>query len=167
MTDNLQSQDNELLKLMRAREEREAREADRQERERVELAKAKDFRRERRVSIESFEREMAFKRKAACDHRKGTSGHPKWKHVDYDISVHTFANGVTVIKCLKCKHKSFPGDTKELTAGTMENLMAKGKKVPNPTKLSYSDFYKMSQDDTTNTPTRAEMITQGPQPVVA
>jgi hypothetical protein len=170
MTDDLKPQPNELLELMRAREQREAQQfAEAQEEKRA--SKEQHERRvETRKRGDQFYWTELFKTQSRCDHRKGTSGPgPKTKEIDYMVSRYTFANGITQIKCLKCKHKSFPGDTKAVCHGSMENYFAnvkakKGPQLQNPTKLSYNDFYNMTlEENTTNTPGRAEMVTQGPQ----
>jgi len=168
----LSKPDNELLDLMRKREERESKEAARLETERADAKEAHERRVITRMEGDKFYWTQLHARQARCDHRKGTSGPgPKAKHIDYMVSRHTFVNSVTVIKCLKCRHRSFPGDTKALCHGSMDayiaNMKAKhGPQLPNPTKLSYNDFYNMTlEENTTNKETRAEIITQGPQPV--
>lgn len=157
-----------MLVLMRKREEREAREAEKRELAELADMERKDFVKQARQKTEKFEWDQAQKVQSLCDHRKGTSGKgPKARHIDYDISVHTFNNGVMYVKCLKCKHKSFPGDSRELCAGTMDNFIRKGKKVPNPTKKSYNDWMLMAQEEnTTNRPSTAEIITAKPTPMM-
>lgn len=172
MTEQLKQQPDELLELMRRREEREAKEFNRIESERAAEKEAHERRVLVRMEGDKFYWTELHKRQSRCDHRKGTAGPgPKAKHIDYMVSRHVFANGVTQIKCLKCKHKSFPGDTKQLCHGSMDAFIAntkskKGPQLPNPTKLSYNDFYNMTlEENTTNKETRAEIVTQGPQPV--
>ena len=167
-------QDNELLALMRKREEREAREADRLDGERQNAKEDHDRRVIVRMEGDKYYWSQLHLKQSRCDHRKGTAGPgPKAKHIDYMVSAHTFANSVTQIKCLKCKHKSFPGDTKALCHGSMDAFVAntkskKGPQLPNPTKLSYNDFYNMTlEENTTNKPTRAEIVTKGPELVTA
>lgn len=164
----------ELIELMRAREKREAREAEIREKDRIEVAEAHERRVEVRKAGDQFYWDQLHLKQSQCDHRKGTAGPgPKAKHIDYMVSRHVFANSVTQIKCLKCKHRSFPGDTKEKCHGTMENFMANRKakrppQLPNLTRLSYNEFYNMTlEENTSNKETRAEIITAGPQPVTA
>jgi hypothetical protein len=173
MTDDLkQPQPNDLLELMRKRELREAQEfEERQESKRAEK-ESHDRRVETRKAGDTFYWTELFKAQSRCDHRKGTSGAgPKSKVVDYMVSRHTFVNGVTPIKCLKCKHRAFPGDTKALCHGSMDAYIAntkakKGPQLPNPTKLSYSDWYTMTlEENTTNKPSRAEMLMPAAEPV--
>ena len=155
---------------MRKREERESKEADRLEAERKQKNEDHERRVMSRMEGDKFDWTQLHLRQSRCDHRKGTAGPgPKAKHVDYMVSRHTFVNQVTVIKCLKCKHKSFPGDTKTLCHGSMDAYVAnvkskKGPQLPNPTKLSYNDFHQFTlEENTTNKETRAEILTQGPQ----
>lgn len=169
-----QAPGNELVELMRKREERESKEFERQEGERKEQRDAHDRRVISRMEGDKFYWTEMFDRQSRCDHRKGTSGPgPKAKHIDYNVSRHVFANGVTQIKCLKCKHKSFPGDTQSLCHGSMDAYIAntksgKGPQLKNPTKRSYNDFYNMTlEENTTNKETRAEIVTKGPQLVTA
>lgn len=172
MTEDLKQQPNEnaeLLKLMRQREEREAKIFAEQQAEKQELKAAHDRRVAVRKAGDKYYWEQLYLNQSRCDHRKGTQGPgPKTKELDYMVSRHTFNNGVTQIKCLKCKHKAFPGDTKAMCYGSMEAYWAdrkdkKGPQQKNPTKLSYNDWYNMTlEENTTNKPSRAEMVTQGP-----
>jgi hypothetical protein len=170
MTDELKQQPNELLELMRSREQREAREFEERQEEKRVRTEEHSRRVETRKRGDKFYWTQLFQTQSRCDHRKGTSGPgPKTKEIDFMVSRHTFANGLTQIKCLKCKHKSFPGDTKALCHGSMEAYLEntkskKGPQLQNPTKLSYNDFYNMTlEENTTNTPSRAEMLTKGPE----
>jgi hypothetical protein len=169
MTDQV-SPNEKLLKIMEAREMREAQrfaqeQAEREERENNRKARiATQVEQDKQVFIAAAEWQ------SRCDHRKGTGGKKKWRHVDYMISRHTFQNGLTQIKCQKCRMKWYPGDTAEVCSYTMQNyLLGKNKvKYVNPTKLSYAKAYEMTLDEnTTNTETRSEMVTQGPTPVTA
>jgi hypothetical protein len=168
MTDQLQPND-ELLKIMRARELREAQRFEQEQAERQE----KELGRKQRIATQVEQDKQVFiaaaEWQAKCDHRKGTSGKKKWKHIDYMLSKHTFQNGVVQFKCLKCRFRAFPGDTREACSYNFENFM-KGKnkvKYPNPTGLSYADWFRMFQDDTTNSETRSEMVVAGPVPVTS
>jgi hypothetical protein len=170
MNEETKSNSERLLEIMIQKEAREEKEYLAREAERIQLKEDHQRRVETRKAGDAFGWEQDFKRKANCDHRKGTSGPgPKAKHIDYDISRHVFANGVTQIKCLKCRHRAFPGDTKEKCHGTMDNYVAnvrakKGPQLPNPTKRSYQDWHVMTlEENTTNKETRAEIITQAPQ----
>jgi hypothetical protein len=172
MTDDLKQSPNELLDLMRAREKREAQEFEEKQEEKRVRTEEHNRRVDTRKRGDAFGWKQLFDTQSRCDHRKGTSGPgPKTKVLDYNVSRHAFANGVTYIKCLKCKHKAFPGDTKAMCHGSMdaytENLKSKkGPQLPNPTKLSYNDWYVMTlEENTTNTPSRAEMLTRGPEVV--
>lgn len=159
--------DQEMLALLRKREEREAREFEQKELQRLEAEENLALRKQRRADGDRQMWDAAMAWQSRCDHRKGTSGKKKWRHIDYDIGRHTFQNGLTVVKCFKCRFRSFPGDTREQCSYTDANFK-NGVKVPNPTKLSYKDWYTMTLDEnTTNTETRSEMVTQGPQPVTA
>lgn len=171
MTEPLSTEE-KLFQIMAKREARESAEAERLAAERADIEAAHQRRVDARKAGDKFIWDELFKTQSRCDHRKGTSGPgPKTKEVDYMVSRHVFANGVTQIKCLKCKHKAFPGDSKQLCHGSMEayfaNTKAKqGPKLQNPTKLSYNDWHIMTlEENTTNKPSRAEMLTQGPQPV--
>lgn len=166
------STEEKLLAIMAKREERESAEAERVAAQRADTEAAHERRVDARKAGDKFVWDELYKTQARCDHKKGTSGAgPKTKITDYMVSRHVFANGLTQIKCLKCKHKSYPGDTKQLCHGSMDayyaNVAAKrGPQLPNPTKLSYNDFHIMTlEENTTNKPSRAEMLTQGPQPV--
>jgi hypothetical protein len=171
MTEELKPNPNtELIELMRQREVRDAREYERVEAERATAKEEHGRRVEVRKAGDKYYWTELHARQARCDHRKGTSGSgPKAKHIDYDVSRHVFANGVTQIKCLKCKHKSLPGDTKALCHGSMDSYVLnlkskKGPHLPNPTKLSYADWYNMTlEENTTNRETRAEIITKAPE----
>ena len=153
----IQSGDQELLKLMRAREEREARIFAQQEKERQEREANLLLRINRRKEGDAYELKMAIARQARCDHRKGTSGSgKKFKVVDYNLSRYTFQNGATRIKCEKCRMKWFKGDTKEfLVPAAGRN----SERIPNHTKLSYADVWRMCDEDSTNTSGRAEIVT--------
>jgi hypothetical protein len=164
---NPSSHNEELLKLMRAREERESREAGFRDLERQKVEEEHEARVQRRKTGDAYmATEEAF-RQSKCDHRKGTAGSGrKFKIVDYMMNRNTFQNGVTRIKCEKCRFRWFPGDTKEFVAGTMENCLKKIRKTPNPTRLSYNEVWGMTnEENTTNTPSRAEMVTTGPASV--
>lgn len=166
MTDQLQPNDR-LLKIMEARELREAKkfEIDEAKRRAEEDNYAVRVLRQEQNDHEMWNAVMLWQSK--CDHRKGTTGKKKWKHIDYMVDRHTLQNGTTRIKCQKCRFKAFPGDTAEKCSYTLENFM-KGIKVVNPTRLSYAEWYKLTLDEnTTNTETRSEMVTQGPVPVTA
>lgn len=159
--------DQELLDLMRKKELREAKEYERKEGERAEAKANFTLRKNRQIENDRQVDIAAANWQARCDHRKGTSGKKKWRHTDYMVERHTFPSGIVRIKCQKCRFKAFPGDTKEKCAYTLQNFMD-GIKVPNPTRLAYSNWYTMTLDEnTTNTETRSEMVTQGPQPVTA
>ena len=160
--------DQELLELMRRKELREAKEYDRLESERAEAKANYESRRNTQIEGDRQVFISAAQWQARCDHRKGTGGKKKWRHIDYNLSRFTFPNGLTQIKCLKCRFKAYPGDTAELCSYTMENYLKGGKKVPNPSKLSYAQWYTMTLDEnTTNTEARSEMVTQGPTPVTS
>jgi hypothetical protein len=162
--------DQEMLDLMRKREVREARLFEQQELARKEQEDNFNLRRQRQAENDKQVFEAALSWQAKCDHRKGTGGKKKWRHIDFMVSRHTFPNGVVQIKCMKCRFKAFPGDTQEMCSYTFENYMKGNKKkmVPNPTGYSYAQWYQMTLDEnTTNTETRAEMVTQGPVPVTA
>lgn len=164
---NVLSADQEMLHLLRKREEREAKQFEQDERKRIDAEENHKLRVESQKVNDAYPFTMALQWQAKCDHRKGTGGKKKWRHIDYNVNRHTFPNGLTVIKCLKCKFRAFPGDTKDKCSYTLDNFKA-GSKVPNPTKKAYSEWYEMTMDEnTTNTETRSEMVTQGPQPVIA
>lgn len=166
MTDQLQPNER-LLKIMEARELRESRESERLELERMEKEANHELRVTTQVTADNQMWDTLALNQSRCDHRKGTSGKKKWKHIDFNVNRHILPNGVTRIKCMKCVYKAFPGDTAEKCSYTLENFM-KSIKVPNPTKLSYAQWYEMTLDEnTTNTETRSEMVTQGPVPVTA
>lgn len=167
MTDNLSPND-KLLALMEARERREAAIWAKQQEE--ELKKELDYEAKvnRRKSGDQYHQQQLEIRMSRCDHRKGTTGKKKFKVLDYMLSRYTFQNGVMRIKCDKCKMRWFPGDTDLLCAGTIENYLKKIRKIANPTKLSYAQAWTLSSDDnTTNTPARAEMVTNAPVPQMA
>jgi len=166
MTDQALTPDKEMLELLRAREKREAAIFEKQQKQELADEQARQFRKDTRKKNEEFEWGQIYKAQSLCDHRKGTSKSPKAKHIDYDVFRHTFANRVVVVKCLKCKHKSFPGDTKEKCWGTMDNYTRgdRSKMVKNPTRLSYAEWVAMTtEDNTTNKPSSAEIVTEGPQ----
>lgn len=173
MTD--QQPNDRLLALMEQREKREQAQFEREEKEREQKKNDRDARLMNQMEQDAYVWTALAKMQSVCDHRKGTGlwpgkkpPGPKAKHIDYMISMHTFAGGVTYIKCLKCKHKAFRGDTREMCAGTMDNFIQKGKKVPNPTKLGWEDWFSMSQEEnTTNKNSRAEVITSAPELNVA
>lgn len=160
------STESEMLRLMKLREEREARREEKEELAAMKAAEEYEAKVERRKSGDKYMQTQLEMKQFKCDHRKGTSGSGrKFKHIDYMVNRNTFQNGVTRIKCEKCRFKWFPGDTKENAAGTMENCLAK-KRFPNPTRLSYAEAWAMTnEENTTNTPSRAEMVTTGPAPV--
>jgi len=158
----------EFLDLLRKQVELQAKEANRLEEERLTAAIEHEARVERRKQGDAYQASQETLAQSRCDHRKGTSGRGrKFKIVDYMMNRNTFQNGVTRIKCEKCHFKWFPRDTKEFVAGTMENCLKNIRKIPNPTKLSYIEAWNMTnEENTTNTPSRAEMVTSGPAPAV-
>lgn len=159
--------DMELLDLMRKKELREAMEFERQQEERRSAKENYELRKHRQSVNDSQVFEAAASWQARCDHRKGTRGKKKWRHVDFDVSLHVFPNGLGRVKCNKCRFMAFPGDTEKMCSYTHANFQA-GKKVPNPSRLSYAKWLDMTlEENTTNTSTRSEMITKGPEPVTA
>jgi len=156
-----------LLELMAKQVELQQKEADRQELERLKVTLDHEAKVDRRKAGDAYMESEENFRYSKCDHRKGTAGKGrKFKVLDYMMGRYTFQNGVTRIKCEKCHFKWFPGDTRENAAFTMDNCLKK-KRKPNPTKLSYHDAWNMTSDEnTTNTPGRAEMVTTGPAPVI-
>lgn len=162
--------DQELLDLMRKKELREAKEFERKEVERAAAETHFESKKNRQIEADTQVDIAAVAWQSRCDHRKGTAGKKKWRHVDYMVDRHTLPNGTVRIRCQKCRFRAFPGDTKETCSYTLANFMlgAKRVKIKNPTRLSYSDWYQMTLDEnTTNTETRSEMVTQGPVPVTA
>lgn len=70
---------------------------------------------------------------ANCDHLQGN--HKRGEIPQRKVSAlnhHTFHNKVARYHCTKCGFKWFKQDTKK-------HLLRNGKKVPNPTKMSYAD----------------------------
>lgn len=159
--------DQELLELMRRKEEREAKQWAKQLAKETQQEEHHDYLVKRQQTADSQEWEAAMSWQARCDHRKGTAGKKKWRHVDYMIGIHTLPSGIQRINCQKCRFRAYPGDTADKCSYTLDNFM-KGIKVPNPTRLSYAKWYEMTlEENTTNTPTRSEMLTKGPVPVTA
>lgn len=168
MNEPLNSAPNDrLLKIMEARELREAKIFERQEQERAAKEANYEVHRQKQIDADKAVFTSLFLVQSRCDHRKGTSGKRKWRHIDNMMDRHTLPNGLMRIKCQKCRMTWFPGDTPEKCSYTLDNWLNK-KTQPNPTKISYAKAYDMTSDEwTTNTETRSEMVTQGPQPVTA
>jgi hypothetical protein len=167
MTESLQPNER-LLKIMEARELREAEKFAIDQAERAEKEKNHAYRvgSQKQADAQYWISLTDWQRR--CDHRKGTSGKKKWRHVDNHVGRHIFQNGTVQIKCFKCRFKWYPGDTKEVCSFFLDNYM-KGKnrvKFENPTGMSYEEAYTMTLDEnTTNTETRSEVVVQVPSPV--
>lgn len=148
---NQQQQDiqQEMLELARRRELREAKSAEAQEAKEEEATKHYNSKLTARQKADAERAQIAVLKQSKCDHRKGTSHKPKAKHIDYDMSRHTFHNNVTRVKCNKCQMKWFKGDTEK-------ELIRDRKKIPNHTGISYEQAFEMADsENTTNFPSKA------------
>lgn len=89
-----------------------------------------------------------------CKHLKGGKNRKATQNEDYLLSIHTFIDGVTRIKCLLCGMKWFPLDTDEF-------LVRGGKLVPNHTGLGWKEVFRFV-GKSTNTPTTSEIPLKTP-----
>src|ERR1700735_421994 len=98
----------ELIELMRRKELREAKEFEKKEAQEREAKENYELRLMRQQESDEQAEIAKISWQSRCDHRKGTGGKKKWRHVDYMVERHTFQNGLTRIKCQKCRFKAFP-----------------------------------------------------------
>jgi len=91
-------------------------------------------------------------RQARCTHLKGGRKGPRSQVRDYAIYLHTFIDRHYEIRCFLCKMIWKVNDT-------VEFLVRRGKKIPNHTKLGWSEAAKMLEQ-TTNTPSSSEIPLQ-------
>ena len=132
----------QLVQLLLLKEGREA----------VKLQQAIDAeaaRSERRAQNSKEEGAGILLKQARCKHRKGGKNGPKNATVDFAVSMHTYINAETVIKCLICGAKWHPEDTQEW-------LVRGGKKVSNHTHIGWREASEMVEQSS-NTATSSEI----------
>lgn len=86
-----------------------------------------------------------------CSHMKGNGTRTPSQAIDYNIITHQFVDGSVMKKCLTCKAKWTPSDSKEF-------FVRDGRKFPNWTGFGWDEVSRWS---TTNRITRSEVPAAG------
>lgn len=132
----------QLLLLMAKREAR----LNQQEESQVEAAQRKRDAYNRQRSNNT---EAERNRQKRCPHLKGGKTRSKGARVDYNLSLHTYISGESVIKCLSCGMKWRPTDTPKL-------VVRNDRIYPNHTGIGWEKALEM-MNLSTNEPTRSEI----------
>ena len=168
-----------MLEVMLKREAREAAEHEVRTRKEAANKSRRDYLLKMREESDKENADNLISKQANCDHRKGTTwihksmpaGIISAKQIDFMVNRHTFGNGQQRVKCEKCGMKWYPGDTQEFLI--RRDSEGKTVKIPNHTKfnggprdgqaIGWAEALWMSKfpDQTTNTPTRAEVVWRG------
>jgi hypothetical protein len=119
----------------------------------------KKHRQARAAAAEATEKQNLYnllKLQAKCTHMKGKGKRTSRLEAQYadklndpNVSMHTFIDGTSVIKCLSCGAKWKQNDTREY-------LVREGKKIPNVTRLGWEDALHLVQIST-NQPSSSEI----------
>src|SRR4029077_10431962 len=88
-------------------------------------------------------------RQASCKHLKGVKNRRKNAALDYNVSLFTYINGETVVKCLNCRMKWRPTDT-------VQFVVRNGKIYKNHTGKGWAEALELA-GMSTNTPCRSEI----------
>ena len=131
-----------LTRLLLAKEAREAE----KEQNAEEARRARNAQRE--LSAKTHYDKQIVKQ-ARCRHMKGGKHGPKSGVTDFCVSIHTYINGESVIKCLLCGMKWKAKDT-------VEFLVRGGRKIANHTKKGWAEALEMVAQST-NSATSSEV----------
>lgn len=103
-----------------------------------------------RMKNRSDDEGSLLRRQAVCSHLKGGKHRRKNAAKDYNVSLHSYILGDTVVRCLNCRMKWTPLDTPEA-------LVRNGFVYKNHTKIGWRKALEMVQEST-NQFSRSEMI---------
>jgi hypothetical protein len=95
-----------------------------------------------------------------CTHLKGGKTKRGTQQKDFNLSLHTFTDNTTRLKCLACGMKWFPYDTEKW-------LIRNGRAIPNHTHLSWNVMLNNFATSSSNTSTSSEvpmMVSSAVQP---